>query len=331
MSHRLIVMALLAGCAGGKDRAAEPPPAHPTRDAAAPAAAVCAPGQLRGTDGCVAVPAFAERGALAPTAAALDAVAARLRQAGVLGEAADVLDAIHASARFRRRAAGQPGFAAVDVAALRAATARIDELGRELADAASELRALGQALDAIAAEPGARAVAEVRASTSAAIAATFARRGALITATIADVISPLHGALTDEQAVLDARVCDAPDAALRAPCGRRDALDAAVSFLASARAEARQRFDAAGGAAAAALGALLDEPARTAIDRATGRGPGPGEPCGPDDLCAWRLTCRHVGGAPGTCERTCHEGAMEPCPAGLVCRTLPDLGPVCRP
>jgi hypothetical protein len=254
-----------------------------------------------------------------------------LRDNASLRQAAELLGTLHGSATWKKQAAGEPDLRPVDPAALAAATDQLDKLARDLIFAAGALRRLRDDLDAIATAPGARVLSEVRSMTSTSTTAVFGPRGAAITSTIRDVVSPLVDPLVGEIVLLRERVCVKPDAGTRAACDQLAVLQAASAYLEKARSTARQDFDAAGTAVKAALGGLLDDGANETIDRATGHGPGPGEACGTDDLCAWGLTCRHVAGAPGTCERTCSEAAMQPCPAGLVCRTLADLGPVCRP
>ncbi len=337
----VVVVALLAGCVGSRDgkrgREGERPPSPApatTRDAPVTPVATpaCAAGQLGSDTGCVPALAAEQVDALAQQAARLAAVGERLAGAEVLGRAADVLTTFHGLATWRRDAALDPSFAIVDHApALRAAPAQLAALATQFTDGAHQLQALHDLLAAISRTPGAHTVADVRAEISTRLAATFAPLGASVTTTIRDTISPLVSPLVDEVMVLNQHVCLRPDATTRRPCADSAVVSAAAAYLEQARQRARQDFDDVGGQLEQRLGDLIDGAARTAIDRAIGRGPGPGEPCGADDLCASSLSCRQATGAPTrTCERGCSQAAMQPCPAGLRCQAIAGLGDVCR-
>jgi hypothetical protein len=265
MSRGLVLLVLLAACGGRKeDPARKPPPAAVVGDAGAG----CVAGQVLGERGCVAAD-LDGRAALTAGGARLDDAATLVRQADLLTPAAEVLQALHASAGWRRLAAARPELRPVDAAALRAAPGRLATLARELAYAAGDLRALHSKLAAIATEPGPITMVELRAMLSVHLVSIFSPRGQAIATTDREVFTPLVEPLAAELALVQAEVCAQPEAAVRKACDRLAELRAGSAYLARARTAVREAFTTTAGEVGGQLAALVDDAARSALERAT--------------------------------------------------------------
>jgi hypothetical protein len=310
-----LVVILAVGCGGKRD--SEPPP---------PPALACAPGELVAAKRCTRTLTAEQVDMVGQQASRLADAGKLLSDPAVLDQARDVLAALHELAAWKRAAAKDAAFQAVDPAAIHTAGERARGLGGKLGEAAKNLEGLCGELAAIAIHPEARTVDAVRALVSTRIADAIGPLGVEVTAAIRDSLGTLPTRLVDEIVLARDRVCTAQ--AREPVCARLPVVQAAYEYTARAGQAARQGLDEAGGLLEQHLGDLLDAHARTAIDRATGRGPSYGEPCGPEGLCAWNQRCEQ---ATHTCEHPCSEVAMSPCPDNLACRKVDGLdGTFCR-
>ena len=320
-----VVLAVVVFAACGSKPAEPPlqPPPHPPLN---PPPA-CTNGELVEGGRCVKAIYPKLLDAIAEQSKRLVAVATTLHGADVLDRTSAELATRHALAAWQRAAAKAPAFRPLEperLARSRAAIATLEERFTKAAKLLDDLH------DELAAVPGTRTLESVRGSLSQRLAQTFESLGAAVTATVKDDISPLSSLIVDETVLLRDAVCVRPaDRATRAACELDHVTSEALEYVHRAGPAARQGFDAAGAAMADQLGDLLDARARLAIDKAIGRGPSYGAPCGAEDLCANGLRCVDHGAR--TCERRCDEAAMQPCPNRTRCLKIEGLGTTCRP
>jgi len=218
----------------------------------------------------------------------------------------------------------------LDPALLARARTELRALSTMLVDAARRLHALHGELAALASHPGRATLADTRAKVSREIAAIAALTHAPLDHAIRESISAVETRVLDEIVALRDRLCTdrQRDPATRAACDKRQALHEAHSFLLTNGRPLRKAYDEAFQSLADGLGRLVDADARVEIDRAVGRGPSFGEPCGPRGLCQWDHACQ---AATRTCEKRCFTMAMSPCPGSMPCVEVPGLdGTYCR-
>lgn len=318
---KALLVIILAGCGAE--------PAVGSQGSAGPQRTGCAAGELVVGDACVSTPALSADALdrLDRQAARLAAVAKQLAATEPIEQASQALGAAHQLDRWKRQAAAAK-FAVVDIAAsLHEAANKMHALGGKLDAAARELTALRTDLAAIAKQPGRRTLVEVRELVSARIAAWVAPLGEAIGEAVPDLYVHYEEPILDEIVFVNERLCAKDDPTLLEVC-THVAASTAREYIEKTRGAARHEFDEVGRELEIRLAQLLDVRAATAIDRATGRGPTYGQPCGPDGLCESRLTC-----APSqTCEAWCREEAEQPCPGGTHCTTVAGLDrQVCRP
>jgi hypothetical protein len=257
-------------------------------------------------------------------AARLDAVAKQLAATEPIEAAGQVLAALHERDRWKRQAAAAK-FRVVDIGAqLHEARDKMHALGGKVGAAARELRALHDDLAAIAKQPGRRTVGDVRELVSSRIASLVGPLGKSIGEVVPDLYEHYQAPLLEEIAFINEHLCAKGDPEV---CAHAEA-SAAMEYLEAVRGTSRHEFDDVGARLEVLLANLLDARATTAIDRATGRGPTYGQPCGSDGLCASQLACAPTR----TCEVWCREMAEQPCPGGTHCTTIAGLDrQVCRP
>jgi hypothetical protein len=327
----LLVGALIASCTGGTKEAS--PAGQGSQYTETPRIA-CRAGELVVDDRCVPALTAAHLGTIDRQATRLEAVSQKLAATEPVERASQVLAALHQLDQWKRRAAAAK-LEVIDIAArLHEAQDQMHALGALFASAARMMSALHDELAAIAQQPGRRTLADVRALVSTRITAMVLPLGKAIPETIAPLYQHAQAQLVEEIAFLNERVCVKDDPALRAACKHEEA-SAAYDYIDSARGAARHDFDDAGAELEAQLVDLLDARSIAAIDRATGRGPSFGEPCGLEGLCAERLECQSYtsGSSPiKTCEFWCRESAEQQCLHGTHCTKVEGLDRrVCRP
>jgi hypothetical protein len=221
----------------------------------------------------------------------------------------------------------------LDAPRLDGGLAALHALGTSFDESARQLQALEDDLLTVGAVASRRSFDEVRSMVSSRVVTVVAPLDAAIEHALQE-IAELFASLVEEGAALADFCQSAPhDPATRALCDRRPEVDGAYDYLQRTRAT-RTQFNQVGGELLAELGDLLDAHAVVVVDSATGRGPGDGQPCGPEDLCAEGLRCLVLAdGGPRTCERECSPAAKEPwCPAGGHCVGVGvGLTGLCRP
>lgn len=334
-------LALAFGCSSsGPAPAPAPSPAAPagiapTLDAGR--ARACEPGELVGKTDCATPPTANDLDWLERTVSTLDATATRLRE-HVLTTTATELTTLHALPSWTRAAAHATEFQPAVPARLVEAEGKLVVLADAFTAAARRVQALHDQLAAIARTPAAHALEDVRQLVSSEILVVLPPLEAIVTSTIRDQMSPLVEPLVEEALLLNDHVCARPaDAGTRAACKRHAELPDAIRYLTDVRLDARATVESSADELVTALRPFVDTHATIAMDRIRGRGPGPGEPCGAEDLCRGGYACvAHAvpagHAAVRTCEAHCIEAAMQPCRAGAHCARVAGIAfAVCRP
>lgn len=312
---KALAFCVMVACGGN----AEPPPPAGPPD--------CAAGELVTGGACKPSIASAQVEAVERAAAAATAVAAKLRHPEPAVEAVAAVVAFHALPTWRAAATAHADERTADAAVLGPAATKIVALASVLDAAATQLTQLHAELDKVARRPGRAALDEVRASTSKQVTAILAALHKPVETTIPALYEELEGPLLHEIVFLRDHVCTQRDPATVETCKRQPAISAGYDYVMGARKSIRTGVNEVA-TELAALGALLDARGRAEIDRAMGRGPEFGQPCGVDGLCRWDHTCMK---ATGTCEHACFTGAMSPCQGPMSCVKVDKLdGTYCR-